>query len=64
MYSKKTPASYFDVVKMFKKSDSVLEHVFFSYENRSAWGVQVDIASLSVSTEEVHKRLFDLLSSI
>lgn len=36
MYSKKTPTSYFDVVKMFKKSRSVLEHVFFIYENRSA----------------------------
>lgn len=55
---KKTPTSYFDVVKMFKKSCSVLEHVFFIYENRSAWGVLVDIATLFVSTKEVHNKTF------
>lgn len=41
---------------MFKKWNSVLEQVLFTYENRSAWDVLVDIASLFVSTKEVHTK--------
>lgn len=52
----KTQTSYFDVVKIFEKWDSVLEHSLFTHENRSAWGVLVHIASLFVSTKEVHSK--------
>lgn len=41
---------------MFEKWDSVLEHSLFTHENRSAWGVLVDIASLFVSAKQGHSK--------